>query len=120
MVFGIDWSGGEKMYKTTDGGLTWESYIMSEQGSAYDRKLTMIRFVNENDGIAVSAFDFFTTNDGGHVWVNKMCYTADGQYNAGFEEVLSYPSLDNGWVAGTSYNNYATPSTDGVFHYQGE
>jgi len=120
LVFGSDWSGGEKMYKTTDGGITWNSYIMSEQGSAYDRKLTMISFVNENDGIAVSSFDFFVTNDGGHVWINQMCYTTDGQYNTGFDEVISYPSLNNGWIAGSSYNNYTSPSTNGIFHYQGE
>ena len=120
LVFGSDWAGGEKMYKTTNGGITWESFVMSEQGSGYDRKLTMISFVNENDGIGVSAFDFFVTNDGGRVWVNQMCYTTDGQYNAGFDEVISYPSLNNGWIAGSSYNSYTSPSTQGVFHYQGE
>lgn len=119
-AFGLGYSGADTIYKTTDGGATWESYETSDPNSSSTPKFQMIRFVDENNGIGVTDFGFYVTSDGGHVWHEKRCYTAEGQYNAGFSEVLSYPSLDNGWVAGSDYNNYETSSIYGVFHYQGE
>jgi hypothetical protein len=38
----------------------------------------------------------------------------------GYDEVLAYPSVDNGWVAGSKYYEDFTGSTEGVFNFIGE
>ncbi len=102
------------LYKTTDGGATWTETEMNQ-------KFLMIRFADANHGMGVRGLAFSYTNDGGSTWTEKMEYTTGGQYAVGFDEVISYPSLNNGWVPGSKYydaqGNYN--SKDGLFKFTG-
>jgi len=108
------YDGGKFMYKTADGGATWTNETITP-------KFQMARFADANNGIGATDFDFYYTTDGGVTWTEKTCYTSDGQYAAGFDEVVAYPSVNNGWVAGSKYydaqGNYN--SKDGLFNFTG-
>jgi len=109
------YSGAKNLYKTLDGGATW-SLVNTDPP-----KFQMIRFADETHGIGVTDFDFYYTTDAGVSWTEiEVCKNSDGQYNMGYDEVLAYPSVDNGWVAGSKYYEDFTGSTEGVFNFIGE
>jgi len=106
------YSGAQNIYKTTDGGTNWEALPNSSQLPGFQ----MIRFADENNGIGITDFDFYTTNDGGSSWKQITCKDTNGyDYGAGFDEVISYPSVNNGWVSGRNKNI----NKIGIFHYTG-
>ncbi len=108
------YSGAKNLYKTTDGGATWT--VLNEPPN-----FQMIRFADENNGIGVTDFDFFYTTDGGNSWTEiEVCKNSDGQYIMGYDEVLAYPSVNNGWVAGSKYHDDFINSDTGVFNFKGE
>lgn len=110
-----NYSGAISLYKTTNGGTTW-SLINNEPP-----KFQMIRFTDENNGIGVTDFDFYYTSDGGASWTEiEVCKNSEGQYIMGYDEVIAYPSVDNGWVAGSMYHDDFLGSDTGLFNFTGE
>ena len=107
-------TGAKNLYKTTDGGANWTA--LNEPPD-----FQMIRFVDENNGIGVTDFDFYYTTDSGTTWTEiEVCKDSDGQYIMGYDEVIAYPSVNNGWVAGSMYHDDFLGSDTGVFNFTGE
>lgn len=107
-------TGAKNLYKTTDGGANWT--MLNEPPD-----FQMIHFADENNGIGVTDFDFYYTTDGGTSWTEiEVCKDSDGQYIMGYDEVVSYPSVNNGWVAGDKYHDDFAGADEGVFHFTGE
>ena len=108
------YSGTKNLYKTTDGGATWVKLNAPPD-------FQMIRFADENNGIGVTDFDFYYTINGGTSWTEiEVCKNSEGQYIMGYDEVIAYPSVNNGWVAGSKYHADFSGSDEGIFHFQGE
>jgi len=108
------YDGGKYMLKTTDGGITWTE-------TDVNHKFQNVRFADAVHGIGATNFDFLYTNDGGATWTDKMCYTSDGQYAVGYDEVVAYPSVNNSWVAGSKYYDAqgVLNSKEGLFKFTG-
>jgi len=108
-ISGYDGNRNSYIYKTLDGGETW-----SEKEA---KEFQMMRFANSDNGIAVTDFDFYTTSNAGKTWQEIECKSADGQALGGFDEVLSYPSVGNGWIAGGKYSSDRLNRELGLYHY---
>ena len=105
---------GRDIYKTLDGGATWS--ILNEAP-----KFEMIRFADADNGIGVTDFGFYYTTDGGNSWTEiDVCKDSDGRYIMGYDEVIAYPSVNNGWVAGSNYHADLSGTDEGIFHFTGE
>ena len=65
------WAVGEsgRIYRSVDGGETWERAIFS--GYPADTDLYRIRFLDENLGFVLGYYGVFRTNDGGGIWENN-------------------------------------------------
>jgi len=108
-------TGAKSLYKTLDAGATWS--IVNNDPPEFQ----MIRFADATNGIGVTDFDFYYTTDGGTSWTEiEVCKNADGQYNMVYDEVLAYPSVNNGWVAGSKLSVDYLSSTKGMFNFTGE
>ncbi len=92
------------IYKTIDGGLTWERKDCPD--------FTTMAFADANNGLADYAGDFYKTTDGANTW-EKICTDGEGE-SAGY---VSYPSVDNGWFIGDKNTQY---QEHGLFNYKGE
>jgi len=108
------YSGTKSLYKTIDGGATWS--ILNEPPN-----FQMIRFADADNGIGVTDFGFYYTTDGANSWTEiEVCKDSDGQYSMGYDEVIAYPSVNNGWVAGSNYHADFLGADEGIFHFVGE
>jgi photosystem II stability/assembly factor-like uncharacterized protein len=87
-----------EIYKTTDGGITWD---LKESGTSYP--LTTIKFINDQTGFAAGFFQtILKSTDGGETWFQSV--------HDGYEHFLSsfIYSDDIFIVAGTNGNIFKT------------
>ena len=78
---GNGWIGGTALYRTRDGGLTWEKIM----GAPSDPEVRDVVFIDENKGwIAAGANGLLVTDDGGSVWKSVSAEMPEGNVNSVF------------------------------------
>jgi|GEM_PF-1807990 len=60
-------------FHSTDGGQTWTLHHLSEN---YSPGVSKIKFIDENNGYAITYSDLFITNDGGQSWEEYIIFGA--------------------------------------------
>ncbi|MCJ8292382.1 MAG: hypothetical protein HRT58_20735 [Crocinitomicaceae bacterium] len=111
-----------KIFKTTDGGITWNELNNPSLSSQWDLEIQSIVFFDENNGVVVLKNKAYRTYDGGQSWtiVGTSDYTGNNYVNefmfAGkneSNELVLAESNGNSWydnhiftssASGTSYN----------------
>ena len=87
---GNGWIGGTALYRTRDGGLTWEKIM----GAPSDPEVRDVVFIDENKGwIAAGANGLLVTDDGGSVWEPVSAEMPEGNVNSVF-----FVDETSGWV----------------------
>jgi photosystem II stability/assembly factor-like uncharacterized protein len=97
-----------QVFRTTNGGQTWQSSSVSSDN------VGQITFINAQDGWLLAGIeaaagpksvDVFRTTDGGKTWTNvstaSATYTAPGALPPG-AEWLTFPDASTGWATGSS------------------
>ncbi len=88
------------IYRTTDGGTTWEA-----QDSGTDEILRAVRFVSPSTGWVVGHHGLILhTNDGGLNWTQQFDNNGISEHFVGVE----FPDASNGWVVATDGSVYRT------------
>lgn len=95
---------GNSIFKTNDGGITWNEMIVSDTGVFY---YTELQFVNENTGFITSEYDglIFRTDDAGVSWSVVYQNINDQPVRA-----IQFLNQDTGFVA---LSNSVLKTTDG-------
>ena len=98
-IVGLGYYGNE-IYKTTDGGMTWQwdeqSIIPKLFGSLND-----VSFIDKNHGYIVGEYDvFLSTTDGGNTWQQDTA--ASNGYSVSFTDSLTGWSTGDGYILGTT------------------
>jgi len=106
-------SGGEVIWKTTDGGNSW-SYL---QNSSI---LKSVFFLNADNGYGIPMIDFgpiYHTTDGGNNWITQ--YSAIG--GEGYMNSIYFTSIDTGFVVGViPYFGIILKTVDGGINWSYE
>ncbi len=116
--FQFDGSPDDLIYKTTDSGASWTKINFTGIPSNLSNDIKTIRFASEMKGLFVTDFDLYATEDGGQTWQQLSCKNSNNSDAMAVDEVLAYPSVDNGWIPGTQYDSEGGNGKDGIFHYQ--
>lgn len=88
---------GAKLWRTTDGGATWESVYSMGKASRFDKDyIDRLTFVSPRDGWMLTNDKLYRTGDGGRTWLPLPMPGGDSYYS----EVDFLPDGRRGWLAG--------------------
>ena len=101
-VLGKKFGAGFSIYRTIDGGETWQPTAF------YESSLSRIKFVDKNTGWVIGAYgDIYNTSNGGDSWTEQHSYTHQDLYGVDFTDA------NNGWAVGW-YGTILHTSNGGV------
>lgn len=126
---GYDW-----LYKTTDGGATWQRQLLPLPLQLQSAWLYLMppRFFNNSDGILPVGYypantntwgmDFFVTHDGGATWTSTSLLQASMYDSGGVDAAngtIGFLDAKHGWVVASPPNQEPTlyQTSDGGLHW---